>query len=443
MQIHLFSTPGEQGIEFILDAARTALAGKANPAIACLPAASDETRWLDECRAAFQELGTLDVIDVTQQPLERILAALDRADLLYIPGGNTFLLARRLHAVPIDPDRPEAGTADLIPEIRQRVLEGLPLITFSAGSVLCGPDILTTNDLNDCGCTTFEGLDLLPFNLNVHFPPEPGEARQEREERLQALLASYAPRNVVALEDGAYLRIAGDAIQVMRGNVWDISPGRPATRLQPASLGHPARTDPLAVDTVDLKIVQLLSARRMTPPQKVRKQGDEEMKTLLILRHAKSSWKDDALPDHDRPLNKRGKADAPRMGRLLRDQDLVPDLILSSDARRARATAQLVAKESHYEGEITFLRELYAAEPEAYLDALAKMGGDAACVMVVGHNPGLEELLQELTGEYQPLPTAALAQVSLPLRRWSDIHTDFETAGIQGKLVNLWSPKDL
>jgi phosphohistidine phosphatase len=63
--------------------------------------------------------------------------------------------------------------------------------------------------------------------------------------------------------------------------------------------------------------------------------------------------------------------------------------------------------------------------------------------MVVGHNPGLEELLQELTGEYLPLPTAALAQVNLPLSRWSDINTDLEAAGIQGKLVNLWSPKDL
>jgi phosphohistidine phosphatase len=443
MQIHLFSTPGEQGIEYVLDAARTALAGKARPVVACLLAAGDETRWLDEARAAFQDLGTLNEIDVTQQPVERILATLDRTDLLYIPGGNTYLLARRLHAVQIDPDRPKAGTVDLIPEVRWRVLEGLPLVCFSAASVLCGPDILTTNDLNDCDCTNFEGLDLLPFNLNVHFPAEPGEARQEREERLQALLASYAPRNVVALEDGAYLRIAGDAIQVIRGNIWDIWPGRPATLLQPASLDRSALTDLPPAETGDLKIVQLLSARRMTPAQGIRKLGDSEMKTLLILRHAKSSWKDDTLPDQDRPLNKRGKAEAPRMGRLLRDQDLVPDLILSSDARRARATAEMVAEESRFEGEITFLRELYAAEPEAYLDALATMGGDAACVMVVGHNPGLEELLQELTGEYLPLPTAALAQVNLPLSRWSDINTDLEAAGIQGKLVNLWSPKDL
>jgi phosphohistidine phosphatase len=188
----------------------------------------------------------------------------------------------------------------------------------------------------------------------------------------------------------------------------------------------------------DRQIVQLAGAKPVPSPEE-----DKTMKTLLILRHAKSSWKDDTLPDHDRPLNKRGKADAPRMGKLLRDEDLLPDLILSSDAHRARATAELVAEEIHYEGEIAFLRDLYAAEPEAYLDALKRLGGEAACVMVVGHNPGLEELLQELTGEYQPLPTAALAQVSLPMSHWSELVADLEAAGMQGKLVNLWNPKDL
>jgi phosphohistidine phosphatase len=438
MQIHLFSTPGEQGIEYILDAARLILAGKSNPVIAYLPAASDERRWVQETRSAFRGLGALKVIDVVKQPLARILATLDRAELLYIPGGNTYLLAQRLHAARIKPDNPEAGTADLIPEIRRRVLAGLPLICFSAGSVLCGPDILTTNDFNDCACTAFEGLDLLPFNLNVHFPAEPDEARQEREDRLQALLASYTPRNVLALEDGAYLRIAEDAIQVMRGNIWDIWPGQPAALLRPASPGRPTRTDPGAPEA---DISQIIHLPRAKPEPST--EGDKTMKTLLILRHAKSSWKDDTLPDHDRPLNKRGKADAPRMGKLLRDEDLVPDLILSSDALRARATAELAAEESHYEGEITFLRDLYAAEPEAYLDALAQMGGEAARVMLVGHNPGLEELLQELTGEYQPLPTAALAQVSLPLSHWSELGPDPEAAGMQGKLVNLWNPKDL
>ena len=79
------------------------------------------------------------------------------------------------------------------------------------------------------------------------------------------------------------------------------------------------------------------------------------MKTLLILRHAKSSWKHTNLSDHERPLNKRGKKAAPLIGQLLYEQDLVPDIILSSTARRARNTAEIVAEVSGFEGEIYYL----------------------------------------------------------------------------------------
>ena len=82
------------------------------------------------------------------------------------------------------------------------------------------------------------------------------------------------------------------------------------------------------------------------------------MKTLLILRHAKSSWKEQDLPDHDRPLNKRGKNDAPRMGKLLKDEDLIPDLIMSSTAVRAKKTAELVAKACKYKGKIVLNHSL-------------------------------------------------------------------------------------
>ena len=85
------------------------------------------------------------------------------------------------------------------------------------------------------------------------------------------------------------------------------------------------------------------------------------MKTLLLLRHAKSSWKDGDLDDHDRPLNKRGKRDAPRMGQLLRDQDLLPELILTSSARRCRKTAEHVIQSSGYRGETRITGELYEA----------------------------------------------------------------------------------
>jgi len=162
------------------------------------------------------------------------------------------------------------------------------------------------------------------------------------------------------------------------------------------------------------------------------------MKTLLILRHAKSSWKETGLVDHDRSLNKRGKRDAPRIGELLREQGLVPDMILSSSAKRAKRTAEIVAEESGFGDEIVFSRELYAAWPESYIDALSLQPDRFGCLMVVGHNPGLEELLLVLTGEAERMPTAALAQVTLPIDSWSEL--SYETAG---ELVKIWRPREL
>ena len=91
------------------------------------------------------------------------------------------------------------------------------------------------------------------------------------------------------------------------------------------------------------------------------------MKSALILCHAKSSWKDQALTDHDRPLNKRGKRDAPRIGKLLKNKHLVPEAIISSTARRAHATAEAVVKASDYEGEVTLNQFFYAAVPRLIL----------------------------------------------------------------------------
>lgn len=160
------------------------------------------------------------------------------------------------------------------------------------------------------------------------------------------------------------------------------------------------------------------------------------MKTLLILRHAKSSWDDPGLADIDRPLNKRGKRDAPRVGFLLREEDIVPDLILSSPALRARKTAEAVAENCGYEGEVEIEDRFYPGDPSDYMEVISHLPDQYQGVMVVGHNPGLEELLSALTDESVSLPTAALAQVSLPIQSWRDF-TDEAT----GKLVNLWLVK--
>jgi phosphohistidine phosphatase len=161
------------------------------------------------------------------------------------------------------------------------------------------------------------------------------------------------------------------------------------------------------------------------------------MKTLLILRHAKSAWDDPNLEDWDRPLNERGLREAPLMGKLMRKKDLLPDLVLCSNAKRARATLDLAAEASGYNGEIRLLPELYAAPPETYLKALSTLPDHYARVMVVGHNPGLEDLLHGLTGQVQALPTAALAQIEIPIDSWANA-----TGWPKGELVGLWKPKD-
>ena len=162
------------------------------------------------------------------------------------------------------------------------------------------------------------------------------------------------------------------------------------------------------------------------------------MKTLLVLRHAKSSWDDAALDDHERPLNKRGRRDAPRMGELVREHGLIPDVVISSDAVRARLTAEAVVEAARYGGEILLDRRLYLAGPADILPLLRTVGEKAETVMIVGHNPGLEELVAQLTGDWQNLPTAALAQIVLPIDRWRDLNLSS-----RGTLVGHWGPKEL
>ncbi len=162
------------------------------------------------------------------------------------------------------------------------------------------------------------------------------------------------------------------------------------------------------------------------------------MKTLLILRHAKSSWSNPGLADIDRPLNKRGKRDAPRIGALLREQELVPDIILCSPAVRARKTAKAVSEGIGYEGEIEIHADFYPGDPDIFIEIFYSLPDQIDTVMIVAHNPGLEELLYVLTGESARMPTSALAQLSLPIDKWFEL--DDESGG---KLINLWRVKEL
>jgi phosphohistidine phosphatase len=163
------------------------------------------------------------------------------------------------------------------------------------------------------------------------------------------------------------------------------------------------------------------------------------VKTLLVLRHAKSSWDDSSLDDHERPLNARGKRDAPRVGRLVRTKRRSVELIISSDALRAQLTAQAMADAAGSRGPILLDPRLYHASPAEILAVLrSAVEQNIAAVMIVGHNPGLEDLVAQLTGKPEGLPTAALAQIDLPIDRWRDL-----TSSTRGTLVGLWRPKEL
>ncbi|MFV1969266.1 MAG: histidine phosphatase family protein, partial [Pirellulaceae bacterium] len=150
------------------------------------------------------------------------------------------------------------------------------------------------------------------------------------------------------------------------------------------------------------------------------------------------SWQNESLADHDRPLNERGKRDAPRMGRLLRAHGLEPAALICSTARRARKTATKVIEASGYAVDVELRGELYHAPPDACIELLQEQADQHPCVMVVGHNPGMQDLVELLTGLRETFPTAALAQVKLPIDRWRDL-----SMNTRGTLVQLWRPKEL
>ncbi len=162
------------------------------------------------------------------------------------------------------------------------------------------------------------------------------------------------------------------------------------------------------------------------------------MKTLLLLRHGKSSWKDTHLADQERPLSKRGQRDSHTMGHLLLDRELVPQVVLSSSAKRTAQTAEILCEDCREIGPVHLLDELYLAEPAAYLDVLHTLPEGIERVMVIGHNPGLEALLLTLGRRIEAMPTAALAHLALPISSWAEL-----TQETEGELVDFWTPQDV
>jgi phosphohistidine phosphatase len=167
------------------------------------------------------------------------------------------------------------------------------------------------------------------------------------------------------------------------------------------------------------------------------------MKRLYLLRHAKSSWKDTSLPDHDRPLAGRGRRAAKAIARHMREHGVEPELVLCSTARRARETLDRIAS-ALGSPTVRVESEIYAASAPALLERLRGVPDTVESVMVIGHNPGLQELALELarpasaTSELAAkYPTAALATLAFDASSWQEL--DRDTA----ELVELVRPRDL
>jgi phosphohistidine phosphatase len=161
------------------------------------------------------------------------------------------------------------------------------------------------------------------------------------------------------------------------------------------------------------------------------------MKTLLLLRHAKSSWKDTNVKDFDRPLNHRGLKAAPAVGRLIRKRKLEPEIVLSSPAERARQTTQLVIDAAGIKTELRYDERIYEAPGARLFEIVMQIEDDADMALLVGHNPGLEELLERLTGEARSLPTASLVCIELEIEKWIKLREG------GGRLAWLMKPKEL
>lgn len=146
------------------------------------------------------------------------------------------------------------------------------------------------------------------------------------------------------------------------------------------------------------------------------------MKTLLLIRHAKSDWNDPSLPDFDRPLNERGKRDVPVMGQRLLNKEVKIDALISSPAKRAKKTAELIAKEYDIKKEnIIFVDELYHADPSAFFDVISKTDDEYENIAVFSHNPGITEFANQLAEvRIDNMPTCSIFAIKIEGKHWKN-----------------------
>ena len=164
-------------------------------------------------------------------------------------------------------------------------------------------------------------------------------------------------------------------------------------------------------------------------------------KRLLLMRHAKSSWKEEGKTDFERSLNKRGRRVAPQMGRYLAEHGLQPQKVISSSAKRAHETCDLLQTEFQglTDDDIQFVRFLYLAPAHEYLDLLERYyEPEVETLLILGHNPGLEQAVYELGGLFESMPTAAVADIEFEADDWMEVRRPF-----QARLRQVLRPKEI
>jgi peptidase E len=217
--LHLFSTPGRDDIRYIIEASRPYLEGKPDATVAYLPLASlYAERWQESTEGYFKSLARLETINAETMSLTQMEDIVRRAALVYISGGNTFLLNHRLHV------------SRLMIFLRKKVQAGLPVIAFSAGTVLCGPNILTSNDMNTVGTSYFEWLNVTPFNFSAHYPLD-AYGRSVKDEWL-ADYYFFHDNPVIMLSDGAHVKVDGKKTTLVRGEAWILRKGLEKEKLE-------------------------------------------------------------------------------------------------------------------------------------------------------------------------------------------------------------------
>ncbi len=221
--LHLFSSPGQNDIRYIVEASRPHLEKKDEPVIAYLPLATlYAEQWLELTETAFSGLGQIKTINAELMSQKEIENILRDAALVYVPGGNTFLLNHRLHI------------SGVMPYLKKKVQSGLPYVGFSAGAILCGPNILTSKDLNTVPTPHFEGLNATPFNFSPHYPKD--DYGQSVKDEWLADYHFFHDNPVVMMFDDAYIKVDGKKTSLVRGEAYILRRDQEKEKLEEGKL---------------------------------------------------------------------------------------------------------------------------------------------------------------------------------------------------------------